>query len=176
MSPRTPEFPFSFCVQYICKFITPQALLTTYKHQWLVFACLNLQSRSPILSSLNNTSRSVAPYRHTSSSRLKFRALWPDRWSPPPVRPNSPHCETPPLAPCLFPLLLMPPAPFQEASSPECLPCKRITEHGCVILEAFLFITVFLLVFSHWVQMLFQLTSFLTQIVFYTLHFILSCI
>ena len=72
------------------------------------------------------------------------------------VGPSSPHFKAPPLAPCLFPLL--PPGPFQETPSlGSHLPFECFTEHVYVILQAFH--DCFLLIFSHWVQMLFSLST-----------------
>lgn len=111
----TPWAPLRFQVQYICKFVTPHASLITCERKWLVFACLNLQARPPILSSFKNTSTSLAPRQHTSSFRLrKFRGLLPGPGSSALVRPHWPHLEEPPLALCLFPLRLLPPAPWRH--------------------------------------------------------------
>ncbi|CAI9177930.1 unnamed protein product [Rangifer tarandus platyrhynchus] len=76
-----PETIQCICVQYVCKFITSQALVITCEHTWLVFACLNLIPDPPF-STLKNTSMSMAPCQHTSSFRLKFRALQPGQRNP----------------------------------------------------------------------------------------------
>lgn len=105
-------------------------------------------------SALKNNSMCMAPGRHTSSCRLKPRA---PAWLVKPrlVRHDSPHSEEPPPHLCLFALLLVPPAPFWEASSLGSLPPpKCFTEHIYVTLETFL------LIFRHWVRKLFNLSMF----------------
>lgn len=167
-----PETIQCICVQYVCKFITSQALVITCEHTWLVFACLNLIPDPPFSTLLkipacqwHLVSTPAALDRSSGLSSLgseTHSCL---------VRPSSPHFKAPPLASCLFPLL--PPAPFQEAPSPGShLPFECFTEHVYVILEAFHDC------FSSHTQPLgpnaIQLINFLTQVVFCNLHFMSS--
>ena len=121
------------------EFITSQASVVTCEHTWLVFACLNLIPDPPFSTIL----KIPACQWHLVSTPAAldrssgFSSLASETHSCLVRRPSSPHFKAPPLASCLFPLLL-PPAPFQEAPSlGSHLPLECFAEHVYVILEAF---------------------------------------
>lgn len=140
-------------VQYICKFITPQASVITCEYKWLVF--LPVWTSNP---------------DYPSSALLKIPACQWHLVSPPAALDRSSELsglasEARPwsglthlilrthlwhLASSLFCLCPKPPSRRPLGSL---LPFKCFTEHICVVLEAFLFITIFLPIVSHWVQM-----------------------
>lgn len=136
-------------MQPICKFL-PKLWSVNINGWSLPVGTSNLDHP---FSALKNTSMSMAPCRRTISFRQVQSALaWP-------VKPPSSRAwltsfwgATSPR----LPLPLMPPAPFQEASSLGSLPpCKCFTEHiRCRIRN------IFLLIFRHWVQKLFNLLMF----------------